>query len=203
MKKLLVVLCIFVASFALSGMARAFELDFDDLSNNLTSVPDGYGGYHWSQFKNLDATDSKYKNSGYLASVVSLKNVIYNDKAQDASVSADTPFIFNGAYYTAAWKNGLHVSVTGYRSNSVVGSDEFVVSAYAPTWHSPSWSGAVDMLTFHSYGGEGVTGYGGFGNHFAMDNFSVASAVPLPPSLFLLAPGLLGISIIRRRRLSR
>ncbi|SEM39317.1 hypothetical protein SAMN04489760_11330 [Syntrophus gentianae] len=202
MKKLLVVLCVFVLSFALSGMARAFEVNFDDLSGSLTSIPDGYGGYHWSHFKNLDATDSQYKKSGYLAGVVSLKNVVYNDKAQDASVSADTPFIFNGAYYTAAWKNGLHISVTGYLANSLVGSDEFVVSAYAPAWYSPSWSGAVDTLTFHSYGGEGVVGYCGFGNHFAMDNFSVAP-VPLPPSLLLLAPGLLGVSIIRRRRISK
>ncbi len=203
MRKLLIVLCVFVLSFALSGMGKAAQLNFDDLKGTLTSVPEGYGGYHWSHFKNLDATDSQYKKSGYLAGVVSLKNVVYNDKAQDASVSADTPFIFNGAYYTAAWNNGLHISVTGYLANSLVGSDEFVVSAYAPTWYSPSWAGAVDTLTFHSYGGAAVCKYNGFGNHFAMDNFSVAAAVPLPPSLLLLAPGLLGISIIRRRRISK
>jgi len=202
MKKLLVVLCIFVMSFAISGMAGAANLCFDDLSDTLKPIPDGYGGYHWHNFNYLDATDSKFTNSGYHAGLSSPKSVAYNSLAKDASVFADTPFTFGGTYFTGAWNNGLHILVTGYLSGKLVGSDDFVASAYVSTWYAPSWSGTVDKLTFHSYGGIDVPGYSGSGNHFAMDNFSVVHPVPLLPSILLFAPGLFGIAAIRRRRVN-
>jgi hypothetical protein len=204
MKKLRMVLFVFMISFALSGMAGASVLDFDDLSDTLKPIPNGYGGYHWSNFNYLDATDVKFTHSGYHAALLSPRTVAYNSLAKDASIVSDTPFNFSGTYFTGAWNNGLHIAVTGYLSGEVVGTDDFVASAYASTWYAPSWSGAVDKLTFHSYGGIDVPGYNGSGNHFAMDNFtvSVVHPVPLLPSVFLLAPGLFGIAVIRRRRMT-
>jgi len=203
MKKLLFVfLCAYALSLGLSVGAGAAELDFDDLSGTLTPLPDGYSGYSWSNFTYLDATASQYAKSGYSAGVVSINNVVYNSQARDASIVADAPFTFSGAYFTAAWNNGLHIEISGYRSGMLVGSDEIVVSAYAPMWYAPNWSGGVDQLTFHSYGGTGVASYSGFGKHFAMDNLRVAP-VPLPPAALLLAPGLIGIAVIRRRRIGR
>jgi hypothetical protein len=201
MKKLLVVACVFVLSLAISGMAGAAVVSFDDLNGTLKPIPDGYEGYHWNNFSYLKA--NKLTNWGYYAGMVSSQNVAYNSLALDASVKADAPFTFSGTYLTGAWNDGLHVVVTGYISGMLVGSDDFVTSAYTPTWYAPSWTCTVDTLTFHSYGGVKAADYFvGSGTHFAMDNFNQVP-VPLLPSILFLAPGLLGIGILRQRRNGR
>ena len=172
--------------------AQAAILDFEGGS---------LGGFSGSNIYTLDT--SSYQNSGYTHGVVSGKYVAYNGYGSAASLSSLSSFLFTGAYFTGAWNDGLSITVNGFLGGVATLSKTFVVDSLAPTWQSFGWN--VDSLSFSSAGGVDH-GYGGGGNHFALDNFTyneVLSSVPEPETYAMFAVGLGLLGVFGRRRKSQ
>lgn len=186
-----------------AGPMQAAMLTFDDLSGTNNPIPDGYGGFSWGNFYYLDGVNYS-STSGYQNAVVSPNNVAYNAYGNPAFMS-DSPFTFNSAYFTAAWNEGLSVTVEGYLASVLVHTNTFTINTTSPTLMTFDWSG-IDELRFSSSGGTDNPNYSGSGTHFAMDNFvyneGFGGAVPEPTTLAIWST-LTGLGLIAARRRRR
>ena len=189
MKKTMQLLAAGIALAASVG-ANAAVLDFDSGSLG--------GDFSWNNFDVLNT--STFQPSGYVNGTVSGDYVAYNMWGNPASLSSFSSFVFNGAYFTGAWNNGLGITVNGFLNGVQTLSETFQVNTDAPLWKSFGWT--VDSLTFSTAGGVDA-GLGGGGTHFAMDNFTyneVLSPVPEPETYAMLAVGLGLMGAFARRR---
>jgi len=179
-----------IGLFMLAGLANATVLTFDDLPPipyDGTSEPVApivtYGGANWSgggmsagYFGYLKPEDiNDYYGaleSGFLYGRMSEPHVAYNDSGAEVSVSNGT-FDFNGAYLTAAWNDGLEITVEGYSGGSMLYSRTVTVNPYAAQWFDFDFLG-IDTLVFYSSGGTNVLfpGSSSSTNHFVMDDFT-------------------------------
>jgi hypothetical protein len=158
--------------FTLSAtVAHAALLNFDTIGEN--AIPQGYGNLMWDNFYVLDAADYANNPSGYLAGMVSAKNVAYNAFADPATISTSDKgfFILNSAFLTGAWNDNLVVTVKGYLFGGLVYTKRYTLSATHPTLiRFPAVP--VQRVVFSSSGGTNH-GYDDSGEHFAMDNLNV------------------------------
>ena len=161
---------------------------------------------NWNNFYVLANTDAP--NSGYANGAVSGTNVAYNGFGSQA-VTSGSPFTFNSAYFTAAWNDGLNVTVTGFLLGSQVDQTTFTINTAGPFLETFDWTN-VDTLKFDSSGGSHHAGFIGSGTHFAMDDFrfneAVSSAVPLPSTAIVgltLLGGCVGVQVLRRQKASQ
>ncbi len=104
-------------------------------------------------------------------------------------------------WLTAAWTRRLHVTITGYRGPTVVGTRSLTLDYDAPTF---VLFGLMDLTSvrFDADGGTPDWNLGGIGNQLVMDDLLVQDAqavVPEPATLLLMAPGLLAVALLRRR----
>ena len=177
-----------------SSSAFSTVLTFDDLtaSTGFTQLSGtNYGDLNWSSdFYTLYTPG--YTTSGYQTGTVSGDYAALNGFASDVSIS-DGFFNFVGAYFTAAWNNGLNIRIQGLSGGSVLYDQTIVVDTTAPFWFDANFTG-IDSLTFSSSGGTSA-GFSGSGTHFVMDNFTYTQ-VPTPATLFLMALG--GLFMLRR-----
>jgi hypothetical protein len=186
------------------GTASATLIDFDSGVPNFSPVPNGYGGLNWSNFYGLDT--SVYEPSGYVNGVVSSNFVVYNAWGNPASFSNSSTFTFNSAYLTAAWNDGLQITVQGFvggLGGTQLDSTTLTVNTSGPTLETFNWSG-IDTVLFTSSGGTNH-GYNGAGEHFAMDNVMINNPLPTPEpgGLTLLSLGFAsigGMGWLKRRR---
>src|SRR5450759_5191388 len=151
MNKTLLALSLAFCSMA----ASAHVFTFDDLSASATGtwIPNGYAGLNWSNFAvvNAPAYTILVGPNGYQNGLVSGTNVAFNSGGTEAITSGGV-FTFNSAYFTAAWNDGLTISLTGYNGGSLVDSTSFVVNTSGPTLETLNWSN-VDQVVFDSSGG--------------------------------------------------
>jgi hypothetical protein len=168
-----------------AARAQATVIDFDELAEtpNGIQIPNGYGGFNWNNFYELDGITAS--SSGYLPGTVSQPNVAFNWFANPASLSLANggQFNFSGAYLTAAWNDGLQVGVQGFRRNSLVYDMTVSPSATSPAFFPFNYQN-IDSLAFNSFGGSHHDGYRLFGAQFVMDNFTYTLA-PEPSSIAL------------------
>lgn len=189
-------LFIALSIFASATQSRATVLTFDDISTaSIDTVPNGYGGFNWSQMGYLNGPINS-PGSGYEYGVVSGEYVAFNEFENVATVT-DGTFDFIGAYLTGAWNDGLSVEVEGYYLGSLLYSQTVVTTAYSPTWFSFNYTG-VDELRFSSFGGVDQ-GFGGGGTHFAMDNFTFVVPEASPMVLLIGAGVVIGVFGLRHR----
>jgi hypothetical protein len=189
------VLAILLMSCA--SYASASSITFDDLAN-YQWIGSGYAGLNWSNFAALDA-DIYSLPSGFQNGTVSHSNVAFNSGGDDASFSAANHFIFNSAYITAGWNNGLNVQVTGFLNGAQTHSSLLTVSTSGPTLAVFNWSN-VDLVSFHAFGGiKNPDFVGTGGQHFALDNLTI-NAVPEPETYAMLLAGLGMVGMAARRR---
>ena len=187
-----------VALLALSNSAFSTVLSFDDITGNtgFTNLNGtNYGQLNWSSDWYILHTPT-YTPSGYQTGTVSGDYVALNGFASDVEIS-DGLFDFVGAYFTAAWNDGLQIEITGFLNGNQVNQQTITVDTSGPTWFNLNFTG-IDSLSFHSFGGVQNNNLNGSGTHFAMDNFTYN--VPSPGSLALLALG--GLFLVARRRMS-
>ncbi len=189
------------ASVAGAGSAHAayFDLGFDSLPGSENPVPNGYGGFTWNNFYYLNGVT--YGPSGYQNGVISPSNVGYNAFGAPAGFSLNTPFTLYGIFMTAAWNNGLSVTVNGYSDQAgtnLVDTTTFTIGTAGPTLESFNWSGIEDV-TFSASGGVNA-GLPGNGTHIAFDEIEGSvSPVPLPAALPLFGVALAGVGFFGRR----
>jgi hypothetical protein len=177
----------FLASFAglcLANPAAAKLITFHDLpdSSPYQRIPNPYDGFDWSpHFLYLDGVDYLYP-SGYQTSVVTPPNVAFNGGGSNGAppppvnFSRRAPFELDSFYLTAAWRNGLEVTVTGKLNGAVVDTTTLTVNTSGPTLETFNWD--VNEVVFNSVLGSGVpVSFEGY--QFVLDNVSVG---PVPDS---------------------
>jgi hypothetical protein len=174
-----------------------FLIMFDDLATPNSSdfgVPGDYdgpisAGYNNLSWNNFDVVDVLATNSGgYIAGIVSPNNVAFNVNGNPASITSATPFNFISAYLTAAWNDNLQVEVLGYVGSTLTYSNTYTLSAVAHSFINFNYLG-VNEVYFNSFGGTHHSAYSYNGEHFAMDNMTVATnfAVNVLPTVQQLA----------------
>lgn len=181
-----------LAAATASAAAAQTTLTFDDFSGTTELIPDGYGGFNWTNFYAINR--GLYPGSGYDHGTVSGDWVAWNGSGYDADMTLEGGGTFSvfSAYLTAAWTDGLDFVATGYRAGVEVFSRSLVLNTAGPQLVAFDFMN-IDQMTFSSGGGGG--------NQFAMDNLEVGvGVVPEPITLTLLLPGLVGIAAARRRR---
>lgn len=214
-------ICAILASASMTLGARpaiATVLTFDDLSNpgyEGATIADGYGGLSWNNFTYLNGAAEKTYGagvSGYSNGLVSGDDVALNTGGGLAGVTSATPFEFNGGDFTAAWNNGLKITITGYFDGAQVDQTTFTVSTHSPTLVTLGWSD-LTSVTFASSGGTNA-GYRGWGEEFAMDDMEFTPSQDPPPHtdptlpapepaawvMMILGAGLVGGMLRRRAR---
>ena len=175
-------------------------LDFEDAPLEDGYILDGYGDFDWVNFGVI--CGYCVPGSGFDTGTVSGDNVAFNAWAEAASITSSNIFDFDGAYLTAAWRNGLNITVAGYENDSLLYSTTVVVDTTGPAWFDFNYVG-IDRLEFDSFGGEDVSIYRS-GEHFAMDDFTSTPSTPISnPSPGAILLGSIGVGLVgwlRRRR---
>ena len=142
--------------------------------------------------------------SGYENGVVSGEYIAWKNDNVPGSVSRGSDlFNFNSAYFTAAWTNGLNITVAGYiggASGTLMYSETVIVDTTSPTLFQFDYVG-IDTLRFESFGGTDA-GLGGGGLQFAMDDFEY-TVVPIPAAAWLFLSGLIGLTGMARYKTIR
>ncbi|MBD2731775.1 PEP-CTERM sorting domain-containing protein [Nostoc sp. FACHB-892] len=194
----------------IGAVAQATVLTFDDIApiQDYDLIPNGYGGFNWDNFYYSNGSQNNISLSGYDNGRVSGDYVAYNSFGDPALVS-DGIFDFNSAYLTAAWNNGLSVTVEGFKSGATLYSKTVVVDTTQPTLVNFDYFG-IDELRFKSFGGvePDYLTEKGIGTQFALDNFTFnekATSVPEPtllPALLSIATFSAG-SVLRRKQLKQ
>ncbi|MHC5934852.1 PEP-CTERM sorting domain-containing protein [Nostoc sp.] len=190
-----------VIVLGIGAVAQATVLTFDDLTPIQNpdifffgSIPNGYGGFDWDNFEtnNVSNPDPNHL-TGYDYGRVSGDYVAFNEFGNPALISGSV-FDFNSAYLTAAWNNGLSVTVQGLKSGATLYSKTVVVDTTQPTLVNFDYFG-IDQLRFTSFGGVEPDYLSGRGTQFVLDNFTFnekATSVPEPTFL----PALLSIATL-------
>ena len=206
-----------ITVLGIGGVAQATVLTFDDLAP-LSSydyddqIPNGYGGFSWDNFSYLNGAFSEINgttvtnltNTGYSNGRVSGNYVAFNTGGDPALVS-DSVFDFNSAYLTAAWNDGLSVTVEGLNKGKTLYDKTVVVDTTKPTLINFDYFG-VDELRFTASGGvepDYLKVQGGPGTQFTLDNFTFNETSVPEPSTVSGALTAIGIGVAFKRKLKR
>jgi fibronectin-binding autotransporter adhesin len=162
------------ATFTVAPMAHAQTqtITFDDLvdSGGGTQIQNGYAGFDWDNFFVVSSSDaySLFGPNGYTNGTVSPPNVALNGFGDPASFapSGGGTFSLDSAYLTAAFVDGLQVTVDGYLNGIIVDSVTFTLNNSGPTLETFDFSN-VNSVTFSSSPD----------SQFAMDDLTVGPAI--------------------------
>lgn len=175
----------------IQGVGQATVLTFDDIApvSNYGQVPNTYGGFNWSNFYYQNDSSPALSNSGFENGTVSGNYAAFNSGLQPTATVSEaikgSVFNFNSADLTAAWNNGLSVTVEGLNNSSVLYTKTVTLDTTAPTLVNFNFLG-VNELRFSSSGGvepANLVGKGS-GTNFVLDNFTYneTPVVPVPES---------------------
>lgn len=185
-------------SLAAESGAATEVLTFDDLTGSDAGgvpVPNGYGSLSWDFIYWLNSSTVSQTPNGYLNGLVSGTNVAYGGSPGTGSISAATPFSVISMYMTAAWDDPVNIEIVGFRSNTVIYDNTFIVRFSGPTLLALNYLN-VDRVEFHPLSGTQINPNIA-SLQFAIDNLTVT--VPEPALPALAAFGVLALALRRRR----
>jgi hypothetical protein len=147
-------------------------ITFDNLPSSSGTITNGYGGLMWTNFQYLTGT-----SAGYLAGTVTGK-VAFNAFGNPATFASTNRFNLLSAYLTAAYNDGLTLSVQGYANGSLSASNSLTLSTTNQFFIFSDYTN-LDKIIFTSSGGTPNPSYthGAGGTEFVMDNLTVAFGV--------------------------
>lgn len=160
-----------------AGAPTASVLTFEDLDIPPDEIilEDGYHGFDWGLYGAIDMTTApSFLDTGYGHGVVSGTKVAFSPGILFANSigRTDSNYTFVGAYFTAAWRNGLGVTLTGLLDGTTKFAQTFVLDSTAPTWKEVNFTN-IDELRISAQGGTNA-GYldGTDGDNVAFDDFT-------------------------------
>lgn len=171
-------------------MVQNFDgLSCADRSGIDSRVPPTLGGLSWYSVYCVKADTFADNPSGYQAGTTSGTNVAWASETSNSliSVTAGSLFSLTSGQFTAAWSDGLTVTIFGTRAGTPVATVIVHPLATAPMLVDLSTLANVDRVTLSSSGGTPHPGYvGGSGPHFALDDLHYilgpAHAITVTPS---------------------
>ncbi|MDP4026848.1 Hint domain-containing protein [Methylobacterium sp. NEAU 140] len=152
-------------------------ISFDNTSGSGTggqAIPNGYGGFNWTNFNALDGTQNAFQGTGYRNGIVSSPNVAFNAAGLSGSFSSTSSFTLNDFYATSAFQNPASIQVTGSLNGVQVYNTTITPNSQAPTLYSFNWTG-INQVTI-------APNTPGQGQQFVIDNLRVNEAVPVQPA---------------------
>lgn len=204
MKRQVGIVVIFVFLLVLGSIqVESAVINFDDLTiSDVADIPESYAGFTWQNWYGAsDVSGSRW--STYLNSYGSPSGewAVSNEYGGQVRLCGSADFNFVGASFTSwgynnsyFWGSATALRIEGYNSGEFVGQASMSLRPTGYDWLEVNLLG-VDELRFIASGGSYNTSY------FLMDDFtySQASAVPDPPTAWLLGSGLVGFVGLRRR----
>lgn len=161
-----------VSTLAFASNANALLINFDDvITSSDANVPSGYNNYTWNNFGIVNG--NSILNTGYSIGIVSQANVAFNSDGTPAYISKSNLFNLTSGYFTAAWSDGLQLTVTGFSDE--LGTIQKYSSVYTLQTTAQSkivfnWT-EIRRVLFSSSGGTDAGGpFGSTRTHFALDN---------------------------------
>jgi hypothetical protein len=224
MKKSILASLLVIGVLLFGVTAQASYVLFDDISTSsgagFVNIPANYQGYQWTGFGVVSQGAYNALLSTSVSTNISFPsqpNAAYNGDNANASVTitSATPFVFNGAEFWA-WAPGAtattkgasaggytpnYLTVSGWLKGVQVGSDQLIdfwdnLKGFGGQPHAYldglAWT--VDTVKFAL----DTTVNSSNAGYWSMDCVNVA-ATPVPPSLYLLAAGIVGTLVARRR----
>ena len=133
----------------IGGSAQAVVLTFDDVSgDNIAPIPEGYGGMNWENFSYADSSwNPAYEGAGYQNGTESGNYVGFNRYGDPGIVKSSSVFDFSSANLTAAWNDGLSITVEGLINGTPRYSNTVVVNTNDSTLFDFNYLG-IDELRF-------------------------------------------------------
>ena len=153
-------------------------VDFEDLSapnGSLEPLPSNYAGFTWTNFGLMEYDEFQLESdSGYRPA--SGDNLAYNQYGDAASIARGSDFDLESVAMSAAWNEGLQVTLSGYNNGALTGTETFTL-AYGVSQVfelNDAIFDNVDEVVFTASGGTDVTTDSGAGTHFALDDLIYA-----------------------------
>lgn len=128
-----------LAPGVLAPRARLTTVGFDDITPlGLGKVPSGHAGLDWRNL-NAMARDYTRNSEGYVNGNVSGAHIAYTSSGHPAEFGRAAPFGFHSVMLSAAWlrSEGEVALVESWLGETLVASDEIVLSALAPVHYAP------------------------------------------------------------------
>jgi hypothetical protein len=187
MKRLLSHLALALAAAAVTPLASATVLNFDDLPDD--SVPANYGGLDWSVGEWFAfGGDQSPPYTAHSGDVSISSNHDFDEGDSDAVIGLGAGMTFQGAWI--AGLDGATVTFQLYDHGALVGTSATLDPSATPTWLASGYAGEVDRIVVFSPAQ----------GSFVLDDVTFAPAVPEPASMTLMFGGLLALAAVARRR---
>ncbi|MGL5081612.1 MAG: PEP-CTERM sorting domain-containing protein [Microcoleaceae cyanobacterium] len=205
---------VILLSLTLPSKAHGIVLDFENIQDL-----NNYGGLTWLNFAAIDEVDVGNIKAGNKPAVFEQSG--FNNFNQNGGgvggalrvnpdlkptavgiIKRDEPFTFNSISLTAAWNNGLKITIRGLLSGQSIHSEELLVNTTEPTQFIFDKFIGIDELQFTSFGGIDIaTGRPSQRTQFIIDDLAFnASNEPIPEPLTILGSlSALGIGVLMKR----
>ncbi|MAC78987.1 MAG: hypothetical protein CML66_13080 [Rhodobacteraceae bacterium] len=163
--------------FIFAATENAHVLGFEDISHDDAYAglfDDTYQGFAWTNFGVLEYDEySQTRTSGYRPH--DGDNLAYNGYGDPASFSRDANFDLESLCLSAAWSDGLAVTVEAYDDGEFIGKQVLTLLYGVSTFFEldDSFFDSVDMVLFTSQGGSDLPTDAGTGTQFGLDQMTI------------------------------
>ena len=148
-------------------------ITFDDLSlESQAPIPNGYRNINWNNADIALSTDPEIGASGMITVMISGNAAAFNERANALTmtgVNGSRFTLYSGAF-AALWSDNLQLQVVGYRSNTVIANNIYILQVFNVLYITFAGYSGLDSVVFSTSAGTHNSDVLGSGRHFGMDN---------------------------------